>query len=252
MTGHACPVCGGDAPLLDVVDFNKSCNEARGDFLPASGVPIYYALCDGCGFCFAPEIMRWTIDEFAGRIYNDEYFRVDPDYRELRPRSNAQMLASTLGQHALDIRHLDYGGGHGELSSALFAAGWDSQSYDPFVDGALRPDIGRFNLVTSFEVFEHVPDVNALIVTLASLLEQRALLLFTTLVSDGQISRNQRLTWWYASPRNGHISLFSRRSLALLGEKVGFRIKSLSPGLHMFWRELPPWAAEMVSAESKA
>lgn len=252
VTSHVCPVCGEEAALLDVVDFNKSCEESRGKFLPVSGIPIEYSLCDNCGFCFAPEIMRWPIEEFAARIYNDDYHLVDPDYGDVRPRLNANMLASAFGEHALDIRHLDFGGGTGELSQALFLAGWDSQSYDPFVDGPLRPDIGKFNFVTSFEVFEHVPDVNDLMRVLVSLLEDRSLLLFSTVTSDGFIARNQRLSWWYASPRNGHISIFSRKSLALLGAKEGLTLTSVSPILHMFWRDLPSWAADVAAIGSKA
>ena len=38
-------------------------------------------------------------------------------------------------------------------------------------------------------------------------------MLFSTALSDGGLARNQRLRWWYASPRNGHISLFSHRSV---------------------------------------
>jgi SAM-dependent methyltransferase len=155
------------------------------------------------------------------------------------------MLAAMFASKVLDIRHLDYGGGNGVLSAELFAAGWNSTSYDPFVDGPLRGDLGRFNLVTSFEVFEHVPDVNHLIATLSSLVEEDGVVLFSTLLSDGSIARNQRVQWWYASPRNGHISLFSRRSLALLGAKEGFELVTFSPNLHAFWRRLPAWAAEI-------
>ena len=246
MTGPpACPVCGAATTLLDVVDLNKSCEEARGIFLPIAGIPVYYSLCDQCGFCFAPELHRWSIDEFSARIYNDDYKQVDPDYLDARPRANAQLLANMFAKQVLAIRHLDYGGGNGELSSELFAAGWDSTSYDPFVDGPLREDLGRFNLVTSFEVFEHVPDVNHLISTLASLVEEDGMVLFSTLLSDGILARNQRVQWWYASPRNGHISLFSRRSLALLGEKEGLDLVSFSPNLHAFWRKIPSWAAEV-------
>lgn len=242
----ACPVCAATTSLLDVVDFNKSCEEARGMYLPLAGVPVYYSLCDQCGFCFAPELHRWSINEFSTRIYNDDYKQVDPDYLDARPRANAQMLAAMFANQVLAIRHLDYGGGNGVLSGELFAAGWDSTSYDPFVDGPLRADLGRFNLVTSFEVFEHVPDVNHLVTTLASLVDDDGMVLFSTLLSDGIIARNQRIQWWYASPRNGHISLFSRRSLALLGKKEGFELVSFSPNLHAFWRKLPTWAAAVL------
>jgi len=242
-----CPVCGSFACLLDVVDLNKTCEEVRGLYLPLAGIPIYYSLCDQCGFCFAPEMHRWTIEEFSARIYNDGYAQVDPDYIEARPRGNAQMLTGMFAKQALAIRHLDYGGGNGVLSGELFAAGWDSSSYDPFVDGPLRADMGRFNLVTSFEVFEHVPDVNHLISTLSSLVDDDGMVLFSTLLSDENVTRGQRLQWWYASPRNGHISLFSQRSLTLLGRKEGFDLVSFSPNLHAFWRKKPSWTEGAIS-----
>ena len=40
-----CPICATTAKLFDVVDFNKSCEEARGKFLELSGQPVYYAHC---------------------------------------------------------------------------------------------------------------------------------------------------------------------------------------------------------------
>jgi SAM-dependent methyltransferase len=246
-TEHACPVCGAQATLLDVVDFNKCCEEARGKFLPLAGTPVYYALCDGCGFCFAPALHRWPMDEFAARIYNDGYQAVDPDYVDARPRANARQLAEMFATRVPHIRHLDYGGGNGLMSRQLAGAGWDSASYDPFVDGPWRADRGRFNLVTSYEVFEHVPDVNHLINTLASLLEDDGMVLLSTLFTDGNVARGQRLQWWYASPRNGHISLFSRHSLALLAKKQGFELATFSPNLHALWRKVPAWTAGLFN-----
>jgi SAM-dependent methyltransferase len=239
-----CPVCAAATSPIDVVDLNKSCEEARGMYLPIAGIPICYALCEQCGFCWAPEMHRWPMEEFSSRIYNDDYKLVDPDYLDARPHANAQMLAGMFANQVLDIRHLDYGGGNGVLSSELFAAGWDSTSYDPFVDGPRCDDRGTFNLVTSFEVFEHVPDVKQLVSTLSSLLDSDGMVLFSTLLNDGNIAPNQRVQWWYASPRNGHISLFSRRSLALLGQREGFELVSFSPNLHAFWRKVPSWAAD--------
>ena len=67
-----CSVCNGACSLLDVVDFNKSCEEVRGKFLGLAGIPVYYALCGKCGFCFAPELSTWKLEEFEERIYNDE------------------------------------------------------------------------------------------------------------------------------------------------------------------------------------
>jgi len=243
----ACPVCGDDCVALDVVDFSKSCEEQRGKFLVQSGIPVYYYLCQGCQFCCAPWIAGWTPAEFAERIYNDEYILVDPDYRDARPRGNAQSLISTFGDHGRNIRHLDYGGGAGVLSRLLNEKGWKSASCDPFTDkGMDAGTLGQFDLITAIEVFEHIPDVDGLITGLSALLAPGGIVVFSTMVSDGRITIGQRLTWWYAAPRNGHISLYSRKSLALLGAKQGFNLLSFTDGMHMFYKQVPAWASHLL------
>lgn len=242
-----CPVCGGRSVPLDVVDFNKSCEEQNGKFLPLSGRPIYYNLCEGCGFCHAPEMHGWTLEMFADEVYNRDYKSVDPDYLDVRPRSNAAALTQTFSAQAGQIRHLDFGGGSGLLSKVLGKNGFNSRSYDPFVDRDLKLDaLGQFDLVTAYEVFEHVPDVRILMDQLTRLRKEDGLVLFSTLVSDNQIQLHQRLQWWYASPRNGHISLYSRRSLQLLAQSAGLNFTSFSDGFHVFWRTVPPWARHVL------
>jgi len=241
-----CPVCGGASALLDVVDFNKSCEELRGVFLPLSGAPIYYALCPGCGFCHAPEIAAWPLEEFERWIYNDDYAAIDPDYLQARPTNNAASLVAMFGDRAPPVRHLDYGGGSGLMSRLLAESGWRSASYDPFVDRALQVgELGRFDLITAFEVFEHVPDARRLMDDLRSLLAPGGIILFSTLLSDGHIQPKQRLTWWYASPRNGHISLYSQESLATLAAHGGLRYARFSEVFHAFLDTVPPWAAHL-------
>ena len=244
----SCHVCGGDCRLLDVVDFNKSCEESRGVFLPIVGVPIYYALCADCGFCFAPQIYEWSLADFAAHIYNEDYKLVDPDYESVRPAANAAFIASLFGKDVSKIRHLDYGGGNGALSILLRAQGFASTSYDPFVDLELNPaSLGKFDLITAFEVFEHVPDVAALMSNLSALRAERGVIMFSTLTSDGHIGPNQRLNWWYASPRNGHISLFSKQSLLCLAVRNSLNVRSLNDGLHMFWGRPPFFASHLLS-----
>ncbi len=242
-----CSVCNGASALLDVVDFNKSCEEARGNFLALSGIPVYYARCSNCGFCFAPELATWTLEQFEERIYNNEYVSVDPDYVQARPRANAANLVSMFGDQAHAIRHLDYGGGEGLLSRILKKSDWQSLSYDPFVDRNIGIGrLGKFDLITAYEVFEHVPDVQRLMSSLLSMLAPNGIVLFSTLLSDGNIHAAQRLTWWYASPRNGHISLFSRKSLVILAQNGGVNFGSFSEGFHAFFTKVPPWAGQVI------
>ncbi len=68
-----CPVCSGPSNPLDVVDFNKSCEELRSLYIPLSGIPIYYYLCSVCHFCFAPEFQHWSLTDFEEKIYNNDY-----------------------------------------------------------------------------------------------------------------------------------------------------------------------------------
>jgi SAM-dependent methyltransferase len=241
-----CPICDGTCGFLGDVDFNKSCEERRGKFLPPAGVSVAYFLCDRCGFCFAPEFARWRPEDFASRIYNKDYPQVDPDYFEVRPRVNAEMLVSMCGERVRGIRHLDYGGGLGLLSELLREAGWQSTSYDRRENDVRAELAGGFDLVTAFEVFEHAADVRQLVADIASLLAPDGIVLFSTLVSDGHLAPGQRMDWWYASPRNGHVSLFTRDSLVTLGASEGFTCGSFSEDLHAYWKKVPPWASHMI------
>lgn len=244
----SCQVCGGQSEWLDAVDFNKSCEEARGTFLPQSGVLVGYALCGDCGFCFAPQICAWSAEAFERWIYNDTYVRVDPDYLGVRPRNNADELVKLFPQ-APAARHLDYGGGNGMLANILRERGWQSSSYDPLLErDKAHESRGPFDLITAFEVFEHVPDVNALIRDLERLRTATGIILFSTLVSDGEVRPNRPIRWWYAAPRNGHISLFSRKSLGVLASRLSVNFASFSNAFHVFFRTVPPWAQHLFRA----
>lgn len=242
-----CPVCSGPSSLLDALDFNKCCLEDEGVVFGISGIPVHYLLCGNCGFCFAPEFGSWTLDEFAEKIYNRDYVLVDPDYVDVRPRSNAAGLISMFGDRAHAVRHLDYGGGGGLLARLLRESNWQSVSYDPFVNrDADIAQLGKFDLITAFEVFEHVPDVRVLMSNLRSLLAPDGIVLFSTLLSDGNIHANQKISWWYAAPRNGHISLFSKTSLATLAKSRGLTFANFSQDRHLFFTKIPPWAEQAI------
>lgn len=241
-----CPVCGTPGAAFDVVDFNKSCEEHRGVFLPLSGEAVYYHLCGSCGHLFGPQFSDWTEQQFLEKIYNDDYGLVDPDYEITRPESNAEFLLKHFDDDSGHIRHLDYGGGNGYLSEILVESGWDSTSYDPFPANDTRiSELGRFNFITAFEVFEHVPDPLELMHNLLGLMDDSCMVMFSTLLSDGFIQRGQRINWWYCSPRNGHISIFSKRSLETLCKRHDVRLVSFGPGTHAFVNKTPSWASKL-------
>ena len=83
---------------------------------------------------------------------------------------------------------------------------------------------------------------------LTSFLDADGVILFSTMLSDGNLEAGKKLGWWYAAPRNGHISLYSRESLSLLGAKHCVNFGSFSAGFHSFWRQIPPWAEHLIQA----
>jgi hypothetical protein len=245
LKAHDCPVCRSATQPLDVVDFNKNCEEKTGVFLPLSGLGVYYYHCLNCAFTFAPELMAWNKTQFEQNIYNDEYGRVDPDYLEARPANNATSVFENFSAFYGKSRHLDFGGGNGLMSKMLREKGWDSTSYDPFVNTDVKlEDLGKFDFITAFEIFEHVSDVHGLIQSLTRLMHPQSVVLFSTLISDTDIHINQRLNWWYASPRNGHISLFSKKSLALLAGSVNLQCGSFNSVAHYLYYTKPQWAPQ--------
>lgn len=242
----ACPVCRGATTVLGEVDFNKSCEDKADMRLPKSNTMVRYYTCDICDFCFAPEFRNWPESRFKERIYNHEYVLVDPDYVTVRPHNSAKFIGSVFGSVRHRISHLDYGGGSGLLSELLRANGWQSSSYDQFVDG---PDefgrLSTYDLVTAFEVFEHVVDPLDLMASLSKLAHPQSLIMFTTVLSDGHIARGEGLGWWYLAPRNGHVSLYSKHSLTLLLSAHGYDVLHWNEAVHVAFRELPGWSKEL-------
>ncbi len=215
--------------------------------LPPAGIPVLYVACERCGFCYAPELHGWTRDEFAARIYNDDYILVDPDYRERRPRVHADDLIALFGDRAAGISHLDYGGGQGLMSDMLRDSGWQSTSYDPFVDGEVKlSDLGKFDLVTAYEVFEHVPDVRGLARNLSSLIKTNGIVHFSTCSPTASSCATNRLRGG-THPRGMVISACFRGTRSIyLAANEGLNFTSFSPNLHAFWRTVPSWASHIL------
>ena len=240
-----CKCCGATASLCGVVDFNKNCEVQRRHPLPVAGIPVYYHRCPACGFIFTTAFDHFTKEDFARHIYNSDYIFVDPDYKEDRPRNNAGFVAQ-LFRDAGPERILDYGSGEGLLVDVLRGTGrFQADAYDPFVPRhAARPN-HRYDCIVSFEVLEHSPTPAATLADMNSLLTENGIILFSTLVQPADIDQ-QGLNWWYVGPRNGHVSLYSRLSLVKLGAPFSLRHGSFNDNLHVFFRQVPAFAAHFI------
>jgi 2-polyprenyl-6-hydroxyphenyl methylase/3-demethylubiquinone-9 3-methyltransferase len=233
-----CKVCGGDTTMFDVVDFAKSCDP---QLYPAglAAVPVYYRRCSECGFIFTDFFDDFAPQQWSAHLYNDDYYRaVDPAWAEQRPANNARAVDHLLRPYKREVIGLDYGGGSGRTCQRLRDLGYAFDTYDPFGERSLTPEFaGRYNFCTAFEVAEHTPDPQGFVEAIVELASKdRLAILIGTQVHDRLVSDASRLSWWYAAPRNGHISIHSRRSMELLARHVGLDYTRLSDRTHLFTR----------------
>lgn len=248
-----CKICAGRATLFDVVDFGKSCAAPNVYPRGLQGIPVYYHRCEECGFIFTEQFDRFGDEEWREKVYNLEYRDVDPEYEEIRPRRNAHFIELLLRGRRNTTIGFDFGGGNGRTSHLLQQHGWCFDCADPFGATTLRPDrLQKYNVATAFEVFEHLIDpVAALAAIVGKMSASAPLIVIGTGTSDGKLDDTSRLSWWYAAPRNGHVSLYSKRSLSVLAQRFEFGCHSLSGGFHFLTRGPMPrglWTRFAIAA----
>ena len=221
-------------------DFGVSgCDHFEGRAIFADyGVAISYYACRNCNFVFTNAFDHWTSEQWREHVYNDDYLLADPPFFSERPARNAQLIAGLFHRELPALSILDVGGGNGQMSEQLRTCGVDVQSHDPIFGNSAMPRDGCFDLITSFEVIEHVTHERQLewMHSVTSLLGKSSFARF--LLSTEGRQPHLSVDWWYICPRNGHISIHSPRSLEILAARIGMDVVSINPSMHLlFWKE---------------
>ena len=235
-----CSVCATDRLAhLGARDFGDNANDFHSGtrmFAPYR-VDIAYYRCCACGFTFTNAFDKWTPQDFRDHIYNDDYLLTDPPFAEERPLRNARLVAGLWHCEKGSTAVLDYGGGNGRFADVMNQCGIVCESMDVF-HRTDEPTRGSYDLVTCFEVIEHVPhgDQADWLAGLRRFVGPAGRVLMSTLVLD----RDAVVGHHYIAPRNGHISIHSGRSIRTLAEKSGLEVYSINQEMHL----LRPRAAQ--------
>lgn len=184
-----CKVCSKESVFFGEVDFNKSGNDyfiGKRTF-PKSNELVAYYRCTNCGYLFTDFFDNWKSEDYREKIYNDEYIRADPPFETERPLKLFEILDEILDETFKKKSILDYGGGAGKLVDLLQDAGYvNSENYDPFYHQN-RLKRKKYDVITCFEVIEHVPNQQEFWSDIFSLLKKNGIIIFTTLVQPDDI-----------------------------------------------------------------
>jgi hypothetical protein len=193
-----------------------------------------YFRCPACGF-LQPETPHWLSEAYGSAITSLDLGLLK---RNLELREVVAAVARTYFN--ADAPMLDYGGGYGVLVRLMRDKGFHFYRQDIYADNLFAKyfdlaDAGvqRFELLTAFEVFEHLEDPRA---ELEKMLAYSDNILFSTELQPHE--NPTPASWWYILPEIGqHISLFSRQSLVVLAATFKLRYYTNGKNLHLFTRK---------------
>jgi len=186
---------------------------------------IVYTLsqCNHCGTVMSDPIPdEATLQRFYSECYDFRWFR-DHIWAKMRDaRLRVQEYRQFLGR-----RVLDFGGGLGYFSRAAREKGYESVTFDPYLNDH-KIEVGVWDSVVSLHALEHVSDPVKMLGVIRNCLKQggNVILAVPNFLSRGY--QELGMSWVWAQPPIAHIYHFTPRGISALLEQSGFELEIIS------------------------
>lgn len=173
----------------------------------------------------------------------------DSDAVERHSRRTSKWLfqiASKLDKPHHEIRLLDVGCSSGSFLRIANKLGFKAEGVEPAPQAAqgacyaglhvhqgfleeIKFPPNTFDVVTMFEVIEHVKDALSLLNECHRIIKSRGLLMIGTANTDSWTAKTMKSWWEYfdIARHGGHISFFNPHSINILAQRSGFKVDSI-------------------------
>lgn len=194
-----------------------------------------YFRCGACGFMQTEE-PHWLAESYDTAI-ND--IDLGPLHRAIAAAGLIEGLL--LSCFDKDARFIDHGGGYGLLVRLMRDRGFDFYWRDRYCENLFARHFvansgARYELLTAFEVFEHLADPLAEITTMLDCSDN---ILFSTLLLPQRAQPNA--DWWYFGPEHGqHIAFYTLPALRIVAGRFNLHLASDGTGMHLLSRKWVP------------
>jgi hypothetical protein len=214
-----CKICGSPAKQL----FNKKV---------LAKYSVNYYQCTNCNFIQTDE-PYWLNEAYSNAITATDIGLIN---RNVYFTEICTALLRLCGFDAKK-KYLDYGGGYGIYVRMMRDKGFNFYWTDEYCENLyakkFSADISKQNkeyeLVTAFEVFEHLANP---VKEIEKILRYSDSILFSTqLVNSADTALEN---WWYIAPEHGqHVAFYDIKTLHYIGAKYGLNVYSNNATLHL-------------------
>lgn len=197
---------------------------------------IAYFKCKDTGFIQTEEPF-WLEEAYSSAITKLDIGLVS------RNEGLRETVIPILNKHFhVNEKFLDYAGGYGLFTRIMRDKGFDFYHTDVYCENLFAeyfdledlPSNPKFELVTAFEVFEHLPDPVKGLQEISNFSDS---ILFSTVLQPIERLKSEK-DWWYFIPETGqHVALHTQKSLEVLGRKFGYNFHTDGLGVHLFTKK---------------